>query len=282
MELGRLLRSAPWSARISLVVIVLYVIVAVFARYLAPHLQGAIVGPALEPWSSANWLGTDDQGRDILSRLIYGAQNTLGIAFAATAIAFLLGGALGIIAAIVGGWCDEILSRIVDVLMAIPGLIFSLMLMSIVGSSVTNIILIIAVIYSTRVFRLARSVAMGVVVMEYVEFARLRGEGVTRLMLFEILPNMIGPLLAEFGLRFCFVFLNIAALSFLGVGIQPPDADWGSMVRESASMISFARDDYQAALMPLLPALAIAILSIAINFVVDWVLHLSSGLKNET
>jgi peptide/nickel transport system permease protein len=258
-----------------------YVIIALLAQYIAPYAQDSITGDGLLPWSSENWLGTDDLGRDVYSRLIWGAQNTLGIAFSATVIAFVLGSVLGIAAAIIGGWGDEILSRIVDVMMAIPGLIFSLMLMSILGSSVTNIIIIISVIYSTRVFRLARSVAMNVVVMEYVEFARLRGEGMGWLVMREVLPNIVAPLLAEFGLRFCFVFLNIAALSFLGVGIQPPAADWGSMVRESASMISFAREDFQAAAMPLLPALAIAVLSIAVNFVVDWILHLSSGLKND-
>ncbi|KQU92823.1 ABC transporter permease [Mesorhizobium sp. Root102] len=281
MRFSGKLRAAPISVKVSLLVIAAYVVVAVFAQYLAPYAQDQIIGDGLAPWSSVNWLGTDDLGRDVYSRLIYGAQNTLGIAFSATVIAFTLGGSLGIAAAIVGGWGDEILSRIVDVMMAIPGLIFSLMLMSILGSSVTNIILIISVIYSTRVFRLARSVAMNIVVMEYVEFAKLRGEKIGWLMMREVLPNIVAPLLAEFGLRFCFVFLNIAALSFLGVGIQPPAADWGSMVRESASMISFARDDFQAAAMPLMPALAIAALSIAVNFVVDWVLHLSSGLKND-
>ena len=173
------------------------------------------------------------------------------------------------------------LSRTVDVLMAIPQLIFALVLLSIFGSTVTNLILIIAILDSTRVFRLTRAVSLNVVVMDYVEAARLRGEGLSWVMRKEILPNIWPPLIAEFGLRFCFVFLSIAALSFLGVGIQPPTADWGSMVRENASLIQFAQYDLKAAMTPLLPAAAIALLTVAVNFVVDWFLHKTSGIKDE-
>jgi peptide/nickel transport system permease protein len=117
--------------------------------------------------------------------------------------------------------------------------------------------------------------------MDYVEAAQLRGEGIGWIMRKEILPNIMPPLIAEFGLRFCFVFLTIAALSFLGVGIQPPTADWGSMVRDNASLIMFAQYDLKAGLTSLLPAAAIALLTVAINFVVDWFLHKTSGLRDE-
>ena len=163
--------------------------------------------------------------------------------------------------------------------MAIPSLIFALMLLSIFGASVGSLILIIAALDATRVFRLTRAVAVGVAVSDYVEAARLRGEGLGWVMRREIGPNVLPPLIAEFGLRFCFVFLTIAALSFLGVGIQPPTADWGSMVRETASMIQFARFDLRAALTPLIPALAIALITVGINFVVDWQLHRASGQR---
>ena len=116
--------------------------------------------------------------------------------------------------------------------------------------------------------------------MEYVEAARLRGEGPGWVMMREILPNIMPPLVAEFGLRFCFVFLTIAALSFLGVGIQPPTADWGSMVRDNASLIQFAQYDLKAGITPLIPAAAIALLTVAVNFVVDWFLIQTSGLKD--
>jgi len=167
------------------------------------------------------------------------------------------------------------------VLMAIPSLIFALMLLSIFGSTIVSLILIIAVLDSTRVFRLTRAVAMNVVVMDYVEAARLRGEKLGWTMRREILPNIMAPLVAEFGLRFCFVFLTIAALSFLGLGIQPPTADWGSMVRETALLIQFAQYDLTAGLTPLLPAAAIAFLTVGVNFVVDWFLHKTSGLRDE-
>ena len=225
--------------------------------------------------------GTDQIGRDIFSRMIFGARNTVGIAVATTLLAFIIGGSLGLAAAINQSWLDQFLSRAVDVLMAIPSLIFALVLLSIFGSTVTNLILIIAVLDSTRVFRLTRAVSLNVVVMDYVEAARLRGEGLWWIMRREILPNIMPPLIAEFGLRFCFVFLTIAALSFLGVGIQPPTADWGSMVRENASLIMFAQYDIKAGLTPLLPAAAIALLTVAINFVVDWFLHKTSGLRDE-
>tara|TARA_B100000989_G_C19439480_1_gene426628 strand:- start:306 stop:947 length:642 start_codon:yes stop_codon:yes gene_type:complete len=213
--------------------------------------------------------------------MIYGARNTVGIAVATTILSFLIGGSLGLAAAIDRRWIDQVLSRSVDVLMAIPSLIFALVLLSIFGSTITSLIIIIAVLDSTRVFRLTRSVAVNVVVMDYVEAARLRGEGLGWIMGREILPNIMPPLIAEFGLRFCFVFLTIAALSFLGVGIQPPTADWGSMVRENANLLQFAQYDLRAGLTPLLPAAAIALLTVAVNFVVDWFLHKTSGLRDE-
>jgi peptide/nickel transport system permease protein len=234
-----------------------------------------------EPWSKEFIFGTDQIGRDILSRMIYGARNTVGIAVATTALAFFIGGVLGLAAAIAKGWIDQLLSRLVDALMAIPSLIFALVLLSIFGTNIINLIIIIAILDSTRVFRLTRAVSLNVVVMDFVEAARLRGEGLAWIMRREILPNILPPLIAEFGLRFCFVFLTIAALSFLGVGIQPPTADWGSMVRENASLIQFAQYDIKAGLTPLLPAAAIALLTVAVNFVVDWFLQKTSGIKDE-
>ena len=171
--------------------------------------------------------------------------------------------------------------RASEVLNLINWIGVAIVLLSIFGSTVTNLIIIIAVLDSTRVFRLTRAVSINVVVMDYVEAARLRGEGLAWIMRREILPNIMPPLIAEFGLRFCFVFLTIAALSFLGVGIQPPTADWGSMVRENASLIQFAQYDIKAGLTPLLPAAAIALLTVAVNFVVDWFLHKTSGIRDE-
>ena len=271
----RELLRAPPTAWCGLIVILIYVLAALFAPLITPYPETKIVGGAYEMWGEQFILGTDQLGRDMLSRLIYGARNTIGIAFVTTLLAFLLGGALGILASVLRGWVDQVLGRFIDVLMAIPQLIFALMLLSIVGASVVNLILIIAVLDSTRVFRLSRAVAMNVAVMDYVEAARLQGEKLGWIMSREILPNILPPLVAEFGLRFCFVFLTVSALSFLGVGIQPPTADWGSMVRENATLITYGD------ITPLLPAGAIALLTVAVNFVVDWFLHKTSGLRNE-
>ena len=273
MSLLTQVARAPLSAKFGLLVIVLYVLVALFAPLLAPYGETQVVGDGFAPWSGQFLLGTDNLGRDMFSRLVYGARNTLGIAFLTTVLAFLLGGLSGLIAAIKGGWVDQGLSRVVDILMAIPQLIFALLILSVVGTNATSLVLVIALLDSTRVFRLSRAVAMTVVVQDFVEAARLRGEGLWWLVTREVLPNAAAPLIAEFGLRFCFVFLFISALSFLGLGIQPPTADWGSMVRDNAVLITFGD------ISPLLPALAVALITVSVNFVVDWMLHKSSGLK---
>lgn len=272
----RALKKAPYSAWFGMIVIAIYIFVALFAPWIAPYGEAQVVSQTpFDVWSATHWLGTDQLGRDMFTRILFGARNTLGIALATTLLAFAIGGGLGIIASIFRGWVDQLLSRAVDTLMAIPQLIFALILLSIFGSSVQNLIIIIAVLDSTRVFRLARSVAMNVVVMDYVEAAKLRGEKLGWILFKEVLPNIMPTMIAEFGLRFCFVFLTISALSFLGLGIQPPTADWGSMVRENATLITY--ND----ITPLIPAGAIALLTVAVNFVVDWFLHKTSGLRDE-
>ncbi|RZO40635.1 MAG: ABC transporter permease [Proteobacteria bacterium] len=273
-KLKTVLYSAPWSARFGIVVILIFSIISIFAPLIAPYGETEIIGKSYELWSEKHILGTDNLGRDMLSRLIFGARNTIGMALLTTFLAFLIGSITGMIAAVVGGWVDQIFGRIVDVLMSIPSLIFALLILSFFGTSVTYLIGTIAILEATRVFRLARATGMNVAVMDFVEVAKLRGEKLGWIIRKEILPNITAPLLAEFGLRFCFVFLFISALSFLGLGIQPPSADWGSMVRDNATLISY--DD----ITPLLPAGAIALLTVATNFVVDWMLHKSSGLKD--
>jgi peptide/nickel transport system permease protein len=266
-------RDMPLTAAFGIVIVLIYAVVAILGPFVAPFSENEVVGAQYLPWDAPYLLGTDKLGRDMLSRLIYGARNTVGIAFATTALAFVVGSVLGMWAALVGGWLDQILSRFVDALMSIPALIFSLLQLTIFGTSVLTLILVIAAVDATRVYRLTRSVAMNIVVMDFIEAARLRGERSLQLIWREILPNAMAPLIAEFGLRFCFVFLSISALSFLGLGLKPPTADWGSMVRENAALITFGD------VTPLLPAGTIALLTVAVNFVVDWQLHWASGLK---
>jgi peptide/nickel transport system permease protein len=251
-------------------VVILFLIACLFAAWVAPFPETAVVGST---WSGAFWqdssenpafiLGTDQLGRDVFSRILFGTRNTIAISLVTTIFAFLVGATTGFVAAIEGGWLDQIMSRIVDLLMAIPTLIMTLMILAILGASLPVLVCVVAVIDATRVFRLSRLVALNVSSLEYFESARLRGEGIAWLIRKEILPNVRVPLLTEFGLRFCFVFLFIASLSFLGLGIQPPTADLGGMVRDNASAISYG------VLAPLFPALAIAILVVSINVSLD-------------
>ena len=267
------LAKAPISAWFGMIVIVFYAICAIFAPMIANFGEAEIVGKAYQPSSPDYWLGTDQIGRDLFSRLIYGARNTIGIALITTLISFFVGGSLGVLAALKRGWFDQGASRLVDAFLAIPVLIFALMLLAVAGKSVTNLIMILALLDSTRVFRLARATALDVAVMDFVESAKLRGESMVWIVFKEIVPNILPVLITEFGLRFCFVFLTIATLSFLGVGIQPPTADWGSMVAENKTLITYGNPT------PLYPAAAIALLTVAVNFVVDWFLHKTSGLR---
>jgi len=258
------------TAWLGLAIITVFILVAVFADVIAPYSESESVG---QTWDDPSWdflLGTDNIGRDMLSRLIFGARMTIGVALVTTVLSFLIGTTTGFLAAVGGTVIDQILSRIVDVMLSIPLLIFALIILSVFGSSIMTLILTLAVLDSTRVFRLARAVATNLVVMEYVEAARLRGEGLWWIMRREILPNALPPMISEFGLRFCFNFLFVASLSFLGLGIQPPYADWGGMVRDNGKAISFGLPA------PLWPALAIAMMTVGVNLVVDWILSINS------
>ncbi len=266
-------RRMPLSAMVGLFGVGLYLFMAIFAPLIAPHPVFEVVGKVWQPPSWAFPLGTDNIGRDLLSRLIWGAQITIFIAAAATILSFGIGVTLGFFAAIMRGWIDQVLSRLIDLLMAIPTLIFALVVLSVLPTDLYVLILVMAVLNSTRVFRISRAVAVDIAVMDFVEAARLRGEGWGWIMSREILPNALSPLLAELGLRFAFAVLFLSALSFLGLGVQPPAADWGSMVKENKDGIVFG---ISAAL---IPGGAIATLAICVNLVVDWVLNRTSSLK---
>ena len=270
-----LIKKAPLSARIGLLIILINFSTMLLAPYFAPYGETEVVGDVWDSISSEHLLGTDQLGRDMFTRVVYGARNTITIALAIVALSFTVGCICGFMAATLGGWVDQLLGRFVDIIMAFPTLIFALMVLSVMGTSITTLIVVIAILDSTRVFRLSRAVAMDIEVMDFVEVARLRGEGLWWIMRYEILPNAMPPLIAEFGLRFCFVFLFISSLSFLGLGIQPPTADWGSMVRENAGAISFGLFS------PMYPAAAIGILTIGINLVVDWMLNRASLLRTQ-
>jgi peptide/nickel transport system permease protein len=266
-------RSIPISAWIGMAGIAIAVICAIFAPWLAPYGENQIVGDPWEPASEAYLLGLDNLGRDLLTRLIYGARMTLFVSLSATLLAFSLGVFLSFVAAVTRGFVDMGLSRLNDLMMSIPTLIFALIVLAALPQNLAVLIIVMAVLDSTRVFRLGRALALDIAVMDFVEAARLRGEKTLWIIFREILPNAMTPLLAEFGLRLAFAVLFISTLSFLGLGIQPPTADWGGMVKDNKDGIIFG---ISAAL---IPGAAIAVLTISINLVVDWLLKRSASLK---
>jgi peptide/nickel transport system permease protein len=268
-DLGRI----PVGALIGLIITTVFLFVALFAPLVSPFPMDEIVGGVWEPSSGAYLLGTDNLGRDLLSRMIYGARTTILIAAAATAISFVLGSILGFAGAVIGGWFDLLMSRLVDLLMAIPTLIFGLVILSVLPSTIPTLILVMGILDATRVYRLSRAVASDINVMDFVEAAKLRGEGTTWVIFREILPNALSPLVSELGLRFIYAVLFLSALSFLGLGVQPPQADWGGMVKENKDGIVFG---VPAAL---IPAAAIAALAISVNLVADWILNRTTSLK---
>ena len=267
------IKRIPISALLGILVTLLFVLAAIFTPWIAPYPNTEIVGDVWAPASAAHWLGTDNLGRDLLTRLLYGARITLFIAFLATALSFTLGASLGFSAAVIGGWYDELLSRFIDLIMSIPTLIFALVVLSVLPTTTLTLILVMGILDSTRVFRISRAVAVDINVMDFVEAAKLRGEGKGWIIFREILPNALSPLVAELGVRFIFAVLFLSALSFLGLGVQPPDSDWGGMVKENKDGIVFG---IPAAL---IPAAAIAVLAISVNLVADWVLNRTTSLK---
>ena len=275
MNIWIVIREMSWASRLGLLVVSGFGFCAIFAPWLAPYGQSEIVGDVWEPLFGEFFFGTDQIGRDMLTMLIYGARNMIALALLTTACAFGLGSLMGFLAATMGGWVDQVLSRFVDVVISIPTLIFALIVLSSTGTSILALVTVIAIIYAMPVYRIARAVAMDIEVMDYVEAARLRGEGLWWIMRKEILPNALTPLAAEFGLRFCFVFLLISGLSFLGLGLQPPLADWGAMVRDNGGGIAWGF------MHPLVPATCIALLTIGINLIVDSAVQKASGLRED-
>ena len=263
----------PFAAAVGLFFTALYFFVAIFAPSIAPYGMAEVVGDVWEPSSSEFLLGTDNIGRDLLSRMIYGGRTTIWIATMATILSFVTGSVLGFLAAVLGGWADQVLSRFVDLIMSIPSLIFALVVLSVMPVTIPVLILAMGLLDATRVYRLARAVAVDINVMDYVEAAKLRGEGRAWIIFREILPNALSPLVAEMGLRFIFMVLFVSTLSFLGLGVQPPEADWGGIVKENKEGIV-----YGIPAAPI-PAFAIATLAISVNLVADWILNRTASLK---
>lgn len=261
-----------WTARLAhfgptgwlgLAVIAFWAAAAAFGPAMLSQAGDVGGGEVFAPMSATHWFGTDYLGRDILARVIEGARYTVGVAFAATVLASGTGTLLALLAAASGRWVDATLSRALDTLTAIPSKMFALLMVAGFGSSVTMLVLTAAIIYVPGAYRIARSLAVNINALDYVTVARTRGEGTLYVMLQEILPNITGPMLADFGLRFVYVVLLLASLSFLGLGLQPPEADWGSLVRENIETLASGGSAVIA------PSMAIASLTIAVNLVID-------------
>jgi len=260
----RLPGSMSLSGLIGAALVVFWLLVALFGPLLAPHGVGSIVSyDVFESVSGRHWMGTDYLGRDMLTRVLHGARFTVGLALAAAMLASIAGTALGVFAAVSGRWVDEVISRLMDALICIPSKIFALVMVAAFGSSLPLLFIAAGLSYLPGAFRIARSLAVNLNTMDYVQVARARGEGRLYLTRVEILPNMIHPMLADFGLRFVFVVLLLSGLSFLGLGVQPPDADLGSLVRENISGLPEGAPAIVA------PALAIATLTIGVNLLID-------------
>lgn len=251
------------SGMLGLLVLVFWMLVALFGPALLSRSGALGGGEVFAPISAAHWLGTDYLGRDMLARVIEGARYTVGVALVATLLASGAGTLLALLAAASGRWIDASLSRGLDTLTAIPSKMFALLMVAGFGSSIGMLVVAAAIIYVPGAYRIARSLAVNINALDYVTVARTRGEGTLYIMLREILPNILGPMLADLGLRFVYVVLLLASLSFLGLGIQPPSADWGSLVRENIGALP------DAGASVIVPALAIASLTIAVNLVID-------------
>lgn len=257
-------RRLPLAGLAGLAVVLFWIAMALLGSAVAPHDVGAIVDmDVFLPVSAEFPFGTDYLGRDMLSRVLVGARYTVLVALAAAVIASGSGLILGMCAAVWGGLIDATISRAMDTLVSIPSKMFALVVVAAFGAAVPVLILTAGVIYTPGAYRIARSLAVTVNTTDFVTVARARGEGTAFIVREEILPNMIGPVLADFGLRFVFIVLLLAGMSFLGFGIQPPHADWGSLVRENMAGL------HEGAPAVLMPALAIASLTIGMNLAID-------------
>jgi peptide/nickel transport system permease protein len=260
----RWISRLPLSGKIGLALVMFWLVTALFGPLLAPYSTGAFVDHGVFSKSSGKFpLGADYLGRDVLSRLLSAARYTVGLGAAAALFACTVGTSLALMAAVGSRWFDELMSRLMDTMISIPSKILALVMVAAFGSSLWILLLIAGLTYVPGNYRIARALAVNLNQMDFVTVARARGEKNGYIAFQEILPNMIHPLLADFGLRFVFIVLLLSALSFLGLGVQPPAADLGSLVRENISGIA------EGAPAIIMPAIAIATLTVGVNLLID-------------
>jgi peptide/nickel transport system permease protein len=265
--------ASLWRTRIGLVVVAALALVAVVGPYLAPHGTTEFVGPPFSGPSAETLLGTDLIGRDVLSRVLGGGRTLLVMAVLATAFGVGAGAVWGVGAAYSRNWLDGALMRGADVLLAFPQVVLVLLAVSTVGPQLWLIVFTVGLSHLPRTARVMRGAAVEVVERDFVKASEIAGERRWRLLLKEILPNITGPLLVEAGLRLTYSVAIIAAVGFLGFGLQPPAADWGLMINENRVGLTLQPWAVVA------PVVAIGLLTIGMNLVTDGVARASSRLE---
>ncbi|WP_237883433.1 ABC transporter permease [Pseudomonas sp. PGPR40] len=264
LALGKVSHGSSWLGLIGAAMCVIWLLVAIFGPWLAPHPVGQVVSDnVFDNLSAAYPFGTDYLGRDMLSRILVGARFTVGLALVAAVLASSLGTGCALLSVVSPKWLDELISRLMDAFISIPSKMLALIMVSAFGSSVTLLICTAVLSFTPGAFRIARSMAVNIEALEYVQVARTRGERRLYIACVEILPNMLNPVLTDLGLRFGFIVLLLSGMSFLGLGVQPPDADLGSLVRENIGGLN------QGAPAIVIPALAIGTLTIGVNLFID-------------
>ncbi|MGW7423885.1 ABC transporter permease [Streptomyces sp. NPDC054813] len=257
------LRSSR-TALVGLAVVAVHILVALLAPLLTAYdpiandASHALLGPS---W--AHWAGTDQYGRDVLARVLYGGRYALGVSVAATLITVALGTVIGCAAALRGGWFDDLLGRVLDAILSVPSILALLVVVTALGTGPAVIVLAIAVVYVPQVVRVVRGAALAVVPMDYVTAARARGESTWAILRREVLPNITDVVCVEFAMRASWVVLLISSLSFLGFGADPPTPDWGLMVAENRTAITVVP------MASLAPIIALATLVVGLNLAAD-------------
>ncbi len=253
------------TAKIGLAILLTNLIIVLIGPLFAPNSPNdIIIDESFAPPGEKLILGSDNLGRDLLSRMLYGSRTTIGLAFIATIIGFIIGMALGFTAAEAGGWVDDTISRIVDIMISFPPMLLALIVIAGLGSSVVVLVCTVGITHASRVARISRAIAMEIAINEFVEVARARGESLLSILRREIWPNSIRPMAAEFGLRFTYSILFLSGLSFLGLGIQPPQVSWGGMLSDGRNFIEVAW------WLITMPGIAIMAACLASNLVGDW------------
>lgn len=241
-----------------------FLLMAVIGPWVAPYsYTKQDLSNRLQPASASHWLGTDQFGRDIFSRLLVGSRDVFSIAGSGTIVAVLLGLTLGLLSGYFGGLLDEIAMRLMDILLSIPPLLLAMIILGTVGSSRLNVVLVVGFLYIPMVARVVRSVVLDIKTREYIEAAKVRGESSAYILFREILPNVLPPLAVEASMRFSYAIFLVASLGFLGLGVQPPSPDWGMMVSEARTFFN------QAPWILLYPAATIALLVVGVAFMSD-------------